>query len=816
MRLGTLAFLFGILFCQTLPFLPDVRWAFLLFLFIVLAWKLPRYRLIFLFAVGFLWTIWRADAILAQKLPKDVEGQDITITGEIIDLPQKNQYGWRFYFIPIPFKKWPNPSRLRLSWYGEPPEPLRPGQQWQLTVRLKRARGMINPGGFDYEGWLFQQRIRATGYVRPKGEARLLSEPSAFNIDNLRYRLAQEIQKSVGEYLSVSMIKALALGIKHEISKEQTTTLRYTGTAHLMAISGLHIGFVAWLTFLIGRWFWRYASKATLWLPAPRFAALFSLSAAFCYALLAGFSLPTQRALIMIAIAISGIVFARTIAISHILAFALLAVLLWDPLSVMSAGFWLSFSAVAVIVYFLSGRRVSKDSWLSQKGIATGKAQWAVTLGLFPIILMIFGYIPFSSLPANTIAIPWVSFVVLPLILLGTAIILFLPTVGSILLQIAAYILDTLWIYMTRFENLEWSVLQWTIPPFWTILVAMVGIAILFLPRGFPGKWLGVFWLLPIFLVPFPHPNQGEIWLDLLDVGQGLAAVVRTQNYTLVYDTGPKFSDKFDTGQAVVIPFLRAQGRLQIDKLLISHGDNDHIGGTQSILETLSVNEVLTSATQDIKKILEVSGIRSSFTKYKKNFLDVSGIRSSFTKYIKKILNLDVLRMKNEFLKHHTRLISCQTGQYWHWDGVTFQILHPAANYLTNHRNDKSCVLKVSTKQHSILLTGDIENGVESRLVRQFSKNALQADIIIAPHHGSGTSSTEHFLNAVQPKIALFSAGYRNRFKHPKMEVVQRYHRQEINTWNTAQTGAISFRLSADGISKPRLAREEMRRYWHD
>jgi competence protein ComEC len=780
MRLGTLAFLFGILLCQTLPSLPDVRWASLLFPFIVLAWKLPRYRLIFLFATGFLWTIWRANAILAQKLPKDIEGQDITITGEILNLPQKTQYGWRFNFIPIPFQKWQNPGNLRLSWYGEPPEPLRPGQQWQLTVRLKRARGMMNQGGFDYQGWLFQQRLQATGYVRPKSNTRLLSEPSPFHIDNLRYRLAQAIQKSISEYLSASMIKALALGIKHDLSKEQMTTLQQTGTAHLMAISGLHIGFVAWLSFLIGRWFWCYMGKVTLWLPAPRFAALFSLSAAFCYALLAGFSLCTQRAFIMIAVAISGIVLARHVAISHILALALLAVLLWDPLSVMSAGFWLSFGAVAVIVYFSSGRRVSKDSWLSQKVLATGKAHCAAILGLFPMILVIFGYISFNSLLANAIAIPWVSFVIVPLTLLGIAIISFLPTVGSALLQVAAYALDTLWVFMTWIENLEWSVLQWTFPPFWTILVAMVGVIILLLPSDFPGRWLGIFWLLPIFFVPFPHPNSGEVWLDVLDVGQGLAAVVRTQNYTLVYDTGPKFSDKFDTGKAVVIPFLRAQGRLQIDKLLISHGDNDHIGGTQSILETLSVDEVLTSATQDIKKILEVSEI------------------------------------KNEFPKHEIRVISCQTGQYWHWDGVTFQILHPAANYFTTHRNDKSCVLKISTKQHSILLTGDIEKDVEYRLIRQFPKNALQADILIAPHHGSGTSSTEDFLNAVQPKIALFSAGYRNRFQLPKTEVVQRYHRRQIQTWNTAQTGAISFRLSADGISKPRLAREAMRRYWHD
>jgi competence protein ComEC len=794
MRLGTLVFLFGILFCQTLPFLPNVYWTVLLFPLILSAWILPRYRLICLFAIGFLWNVFRGDTILTQKLPHDLEGKDIVITGEIIDLPVSKKYGWQFVFVLNPIKEWTNPSHLRLSWYGKPPVPLRPGQQWQLTVRLKRVYGSMNQGSFDYESWLFQQRIQATGYVRSKDEIHLLGEPSPFNIDNLRYRLAQEIQKSVGEYSSASMIKALALGIKHEISKAQNTILRHTGTAHLMAISGLHIGFIAWLAFFIGHRFWSYAGKAALWLPAPRFAALLSLLAAFFYALLAGFSLPTQRALIMVAVALSGIVFARAKTLSHTLTLALLAVLLWDPLSVLSAGFWMSFGAVAVIIYALSGRRKPTTSVLTHKNLSAFKTQLAVTLGLFPIILMICGYISLSSLPANLIAIFWVSFIVVPLTLIGTAIISFLPTVGSALLQIAAHFLDALWVSLTWFGNLEWGVLQRTIPPFWTILVAMVGITILLLPRGFPGRWLGIIWILPIFLVPFPYPKQSEVWFDLLDVGQGLAAVIRTQNYTLVYDTGPKF-DQFDPGQAVVVPFLRSQGILQIDRLLISHSDNDHIGGTQSIVETLSVDEVLTSATQNIKNILAVSGIRSSFPKYKNGF--------------------EVSEMKNEFSKHSIRVILCQTGQHWQWDGVLFQILHPTTDYFTTHPNDKSCVLKVSTPQNTILLAGDIEKSVEFRLVQQMPK-VLKADILTAPHHGSGTSSTARFLDTVQPTIALFSAGYRNRYQHPKPEVVQRYQDRKIKTWNTAKTGAISFRLTAKGISAPRLAREEMRRYWHD
>jgi competence protein ComEC len=626
---------------------------------------------------------------------------------------------------------------------------------------------MLNPGGFDYSSVLFQQRIRATGYIRSKSEQQLLKLPSPLNIDNWRYRMAEEIRTRLGEQPSTGIITALAVGEGRGITTEQWDTMRRTGTVHLISVSGLHISFIALLTFWLARQFWGYLGNAALWLPTFSFAAWASLLAALAYSLLAGFSIPTQRSFIMVAVAMSGILFARQVAGSHILALALLAVLVYDPFAVMSIGFWLSFGAIAVIVYALSGRRPQRVSRLTRWGIDSGKTQWAATLGLFPALLLSFGYIPFlSSLPANTIAIPWFS-VATVLTLLGALLILPWPELSSVLFQLAAYLLDALWVSLDYLATLPWSILEQAIPPFWTVVVATIGIAILLspFPWTFPAKWLGIIWLLPLFYYPIDAPQRGEIWFTLLEVGQGLSAVIRTENHLLVYDTGPKLSDNFDTGKTVVVPFLRQQSTRQVDKLLISHDDNDHSGGAQSILQELTVKEVLTSAPQ-------------------------------------------------LFQKYHHNVQPCQAGQHWQWDNVEFQILHPTGDYFGDS-NSRSCVLKVSTTGGSLLLTADIQSAIESALVQRY-KNDLQADILVVPHHGSIYSSTESFIDTVKPKIALFSMGYRNRFGHPHPDIVQRYRRRNISMWDTVQTGAMSFRLTADGISSPSLAREEMRRYWHE
>ncbi|MDM8563918.1 DNA internalization-related competence protein ComEC/Rec2, partial [Candidatus Marithioploca araucensis] len=344
---------------------------------------------------------------------------------------------------------------------------------------------------------------------------------------------------------------------------------------------------------------------------------------------------------------------------------------------------------------------------------------------MFPISLYIFGYISLTSILANSIAIPWVSFIVVPLTLLGTAIILYLPALSGELLQIAAYTLDALNFSLEWLAHIDWAIWQQHTPPLWSVLTAMIGVMILLLPRGFPARWLGIIWILPIFFTPPPYPNRGEVWFTLLDIGQGLAAVIRTENYVLLYDTG-----KASNGRAVILPFFRAKGIQQIDRLLISHDDSDHSGGAQSVLENFRVDEILTSAPE-------------------------------------------------KFKENNARL--CQAGQYWYWDDVHFQILHPPKNYQAKD-NDRSCVLKITTNGGTILLSGDIKKRTEYHLIKHYLID-LKADILIVPHHGSKTSSTINFIRAVQPIIALFSAGYRNHFGHPKKEIVQRYRHNNIKVW---------------------------------
>jgi competence protein ComEC len=713
---------------------------------------------LFLFVLICLWLAWRVNNIYSHTLPKEIEGQTITLSGTIIGIPKKvesehNKFcSWRFTFAPNPSEEWQNPGYISLSWSDEPSTALQPGQKWQFAVRLKRVHAMRNPGVSDYSMYLFQKRILTTGSIQD--EAKLLSQPSLYNIDYWRYRIINAIRQAVGDQPSMGILIGLAVGERQWISQQQRQVLAKTGTAHLIAISGLHVGLIAALSFMLfwilRRVFRLYPNFLTRFIPAPLFALVFSLFAATCYALLAGFTLPTQRALIMLSVAASAILLARNIAISRILVLTLFAVLIWDPLSVLSAGFWLSFGAVAVILYALSNRNEPRLSALSRWGLGSWRTQWAVTLGLIPIVLAIFGYVSITSLVANTIAIPWVSFVIVPLTLLGTILILFAPTIGTWLLELAANTFDALWVSISWLANLP--IWQQHTPPLWSVIVAMIGVAILLLPRGFPARWIGIFWLLPLFFIPPPKPKDGEVWLDLLDVGQGLAAVIRTKNSVLVYDTGAKYCSGFNTGEAVVVPFLRAKGIKKIDKLVISHGDNDHIGGTASVLENLTVTEILTSATD------KLNGIK------------------------------------------------CQNGQNWQIDGVHFQILHPPANYAAKKTNDHSCVLKVSATGGTILLPGDIEKRSERYLVKHANKQ-LNSDILIVPHHGSSTSSTAAFIDAINPKIALFAVGYRNRFGHPKPKVLEAYHERNITTWQTVNKGAISIRVLNDGISEVSFAR---------
>ncbi len=768
MRLGAVAFLCGILLFQQLAELPQlstvqtILWLALLLLMVAVTRFIRQLRPLLFLLAGFHWALLQAVLILSSALPAALEKQDLVIQGSIASLPQQQGRKWRFLFDIEEVKHAGNiiadpPRHVRLNWYGTSPK-LNVGDRWQLTVRLKRPHGFMNPGGFDYEGWLFQQRIRATGYVRTSVENRLLSSDlTEYPVQRIRQSLADTITRQLDQPEFGGVVMALAIGERQAISQSQWDVLRKTGTIHLVAISGLHIGLVAGMVFVLVQLLWPRLASVTLRWPAPRIAAIAGLLAATLYAALAGFTIPTQRALVMVAVVMLMLYLQRQRRFSDTLSLALLIVLVIDPFVVMSAGFWLSFSAVAAIIFAMSGRLNRRDWWWRW-----GRVHLVVAIALLPLLLVAFQQLPLLSPLANFIAVPWVSLCVVPLVLLGTSIILWFPEAGAILLNAAVIALSWLWPFLESLAAQEQGLWQQHPPVMWTLLPALIGILLLLAPRGMPGRWFGTIWLLPLFLVTPARPTEGEWWFTLLDVGQGLAAVVQTQHHTLVYDTGPRFSDSFDTGSAVVVPFLHSAGVNVVDMLIIGHGDNDHMGGARSVTTLVDVKKIITSVPD---KVAWQAGAQR-----------------------------------------------CVNGQQWQWDGVLFEILHPPPTGFDG--NDASCVLRVSTvadvgeeERASLLLTGDIEAAAERALVRENSKK-LHARIVVAPHHGSKSSSSDAF--------ALFPVGYLNRYHFPHSSVTARYLAHGSDMLDSADTGALTFRLNAAGdVIAAQRFRHSAGRYWH-
>ncbi|MCF6259452.1 MAG: DNA internalization-related competence protein ComEC/Rec2 [Gammaproteobacteria bacterium] len=788
MRRMALGFLIGTAGLQPLSVLPGR--AFLLGLLVTLlmavtalAWFFrgrpwPVFmNLVIGTGMGFFMASIIAHSLLAGALPTELEGQDVVVEGYIASLPEWQGRRLRFQFVPHSLH-WQGeiqavPGKLLLSWYSRKEHKIpsvHVGERWRLQVRLKRPHGFSNPGGFDYEAWLFQQGIRAKGYVRhatkhPAVDAtvslnqRLTPAGNAYRVGQLRETLRTRILAALDDHPLRGIVLALAIGDRQQISQPQWDVLMRTGTNHLVAISGLHVGLVAGFAFFLMHRLWRCSAHAVIHWPAAKAGAVAALLAAAVYAMLAGFSVPTQRALVMVAVVMLAIIVQRHTRPSHLLALALLLVLMIDPLAVMAAGFWLSFGAVAVIVYGMSGRLAMNSYWWRW-----GRVQWLVAVGLFPALLLLFQQASVVAPLANLLAVPWVSLVTVPLTLLGSICLGFSTTLGGWLLGLSTLSLDALWWWLDGLAQWKLAAWQQMAPPLWAMPVAVMGILWLLAPRGVPARWVGLVGLLPLLFVSPAVIPQGQARFTLLDVGQGLAAVVQTQNHVLVFDTGPQFSSGFNTGEAVVAPYLRAQGRRHIDTLVVSHGDNDHIGGVAGLRATISVQQVLSSVPQRI----------------------------------------DGAEL-------------CQAGQRWQWDGVIFTMLSPGKHVHVGGResNNRSCVLRVQAGEHSVLLTGDIERAAEDELVRVFG-NKLASDVLVAPHHGSRTSSTPAFLAAVSPTVALFPVGYRNRYGFPKAHIVQRYRDQQVRLFDTARHGAIELQLgSKDGLDAVNTHRQQAARYWH-
>ncbi len=762
-------FLCGVCAAQYFPGLPHPLWFLLA---IPLAWALWRWRALWpllALVLGLIWAFTRAAWILHYSLPPALIGQDIWISGRVASLPTATPYALQFVFdtetLTSGDRAYPSLGRVRLRWYdqGAPPS-LQAGERWRFKVRLKPPRGYQNPGGFDYEAWLFRQRIRATGYVRDDADNKRLSPAPLIHVDRWRQNIAATIKSSLHSE-AAGLLNALAVGVRDGVTLTQWDVLRRTGTAHLLAISGLHVGLAAGLGMLLGAGLWRCSVRLLLWRPAQQAGAVLGLLVAFCYAALAGFSIPTQRALIMIVVLMLACLSRRPVWSAQVLGIALLLVLLWDPLAVLDAGFWLSFTAVAVIFWALLKQQHQTNSIWLRRIKRWWQVQWLLWLMLSPLLLALFGQVALTSPLANLIAVPVVAFVVVPLVLTGVAChAVGLTPIAIGTWQWAAEVLMQLWPFLDGLANVELGVWRGAGPSGWTLAAAVLGVMILALPRGMRGRGLGVFLVLPA-LFPTPAPiADGTFKGTVLDVGQGLAMVVQTRKHTLLYDTGARYRSGFDLGTAVVVPYLRQyayrhglMGPVQVDTLVISHGDNDHIGGLQSVFASTRVVRRLSSVPQ------KVPGASA-----------------------------------------------CVTGQSWQWDGVRFEVLHPAHAAVPAH-NNASCVVKITGRYGSMLLTGDIEAQVEQRLLQHRAK--LRSDVLLVPHQGSQTSSTAEFIAAVQPQLAVVSTGYHNRYGHPHPKVVTRYKQAQIPFYDTAVSGALIVKFDEGGISLDEQ-REQGRRYW--
>jgi competence protein ComEC len=510
--------------------------------------------------------------------------------------------------------------------------------------------------------------------------------------------------------------------------------------------------------FWLSRRLWSHLGGLAERVPAGRAAALPALLAAWLYAALAGFSLPTQRALIMVAVAMLAMLSGRQTRPLHVLCLALLLVLAVDPLAVLSAGFWLSFWAVAIILYVAGGRTGRQAIWRQW-----GHVHLVLAVSLLPVLLLAFQQASLVAPLANLFAVPWVGMLVIPVSLLGALLLWLSETAGGWLIGMATRLLDTLWPVLQWLADAELATWQQPQPPLWTVVPALAGILLLFAPRGVPGRWAGLWLLLPMLTVRPAAPAPGEAVVTLLDVGQGLAAVVQTRHHVLVYDTGPRYGPDFDTGSSVLLPWLRNRGIGYADRLLVSHGDNDHIGGLSSLMAGIPVGQLS------------------------------AGVPSAVTGRVAD---------------------ACRSGEGWEWDGVGFGILHPPA-HSGRTGNNASCVLRIESAGGKVLLlSGDIEAVVEQRLVEEAAAE-LRADVLVVPHHGSLTSSTPGFIEAVGAATVLHPVGYRNRYGFPRPQVVERYRASGAEQYDTARHGAIRVRLPADATDPGVTAwRCVAARYW--
>ncbi|MFN4003981.1 MAG: DNA internalization-related competence protein ComEC/Rec2 [Hylemonella sp.] len=742
-------------------------------------------------ALGFGLTGWRAAAYQAQALPESLQGRDIELVGRVAAMPQWSEQGVRFRFAveqarldgqPVAV-----PPQLYLGWYGGPRradgdglEPMRlapdlqAGQRWQFTARLRAPHGTRNPHGFDFELWLWEQGLQATGYVRagrrdppPQALGQTWAHPVEWARQQVRdaivRRAASGTDADAARQRALGIVAALVTGDQRAIARSDWDIFRATGVAHLMSISGLHITLFAWLAAALVRALWRSWPPLCLRWPAQHAGATGGLLLAAGYALFSGWGIPAQRTVLMLATVTLLRLGARAWPWPMVWLLVAAVVALADPWALLQPGFWLSFVAVGIL--FASGRREASTAvasraagWLARVR-ALLREQLLITVALAPLTLLFFGQVSLVGLLANLLAIPWVTLVLTPVALLG---VLWPPLwdMAAAAAQGLAAVLQPL---------AAWPLATWSAPqaPAWAALAALAGGALIALRLPALTRAAGVPLLLPALLWQTPGPPAGEFELLAADIGQGQAVIVRTHGHALLYDAGPRYSIDSDAGERVLVPLLRALD-VRLSRVLLSHADEDHTGGAAAVLAMQPAAQLLGTLPSDHPLLLQ------------------------------------------------REQQPCHAGLSWSWDGVRFEVLHPPPAEpapRTRRSNALSCVLRVSNGRSTALLAGDIERAQEQRLLA--ADAPLRADVLLVPHHGSKTSSSPDFVQAVAPRWALVQAGYRNRYGHPAPEVVARYAQQGSTVIDSASCGAAHWRSAQpQALACERTVR---RRYWqHD
>jgi len=764
-----------------------------------------------LFTMGFAWNARYAENRLENILHIEVEGKELSLEGRVANLPQSNTSGAKFAFEidqASSGKETLNnfPKRVYLSWQPawrnpqEIPEVI-PGQRWKFKAKLKRPYGSLNPYTFDFERWSFHQDFGASGSVR-SGEL-LISRDIAWFECELRMELARwHLRKKIQSMLPedaryVGVLIALVMGDQNAINQDDWQVFNATGIGHLISISGLHVTMLAGVGASLAAFVWR---RRTLPLIAPvsKIAALSGFATAFIYAWLAGFQIPAQRTMYMVGVVAFALWAGRNPRSFDIWWWALAFVLLIDPMAPYTPGFWLSFGAVAAILYAMGdsqgllGIPTGKElevHWMQRVFQALREAcrvQAVVTLTLLPFTLFWFYQVSVVSPLANAFAIPLVSYIVTPLAIAGAL----LPEfIGRYLLLPAHTCMEYLAIALEWMASWRWSVVWSRQPEWWMLVISGCGIVYAIRPGDIGESWkrrlLGISLSMPLFIWPiqFSSPlNQGEFRAIVLDIGQGTAVLIETANRRLLYDTGPIQGKKDDAGKRVILPYFRGRGINQVDRMVISHSDSDHIGGAASLLNQIQFDSMMGSLPS-ANPLLQ---------------------------------NLHVRKIP---------AIPCRFGQRWEWDGVEFVIWHPHEETVFIHQypgkpNEMSCVLEVRNQQSSLWLTGDVEKQGEADITERLDKKMLQEIgdrelIFMAPHHGSKTSSSLALLKRLQPNKAFAQNGYRNRYGHPHPDVSARYQNLEIPFYQTPQTGTQTWLFKNNAKSSPQFLRHDIKRLWH-